>query len=300
MTQISRRSLIKFGLGSVASIPILTPFAASAAGAVNVKFLLSNDLYKISEEGGKGGFARLAALIKTEKASGSNVLFMHAGDAISPSLMSGFDQGKAMIDVMNSLGVDAFTPGNHEFDFGPDVFITRMSEAKFPLVAANLSLANGELPKGFSKSRVVEMSGIKIGIVGATLDATPIISSPGDMKFSSTLDSITSESKALRSAGTDFIVALIHADRETGYRLAESRAVDLVLSGHNHDLRIIYDGRVGLMESGEDAQFLAIADVSFDLKVEGNNRSLKWWPHFRVLETADAIPDPEMATKVKS
>jgi 5'-nucleotidase/UDP-sugar diphosphatase len=300
MKQFSRRSLIKMGLGSVASIPLLTPLAAHAAGAVNVKFLLSNDLYKISEEGGKGGFARLASLIKAERSSGANVLFMHAGDAISPSLISGFDQGKSMIDVMNAIGIDAFAPGNHEFDFGPDVFAMRMSEANFPRLAANLTLANGEIPKGFSKSRVVEMSGVKIGIIGATLDTTPVISSPGALKFSPTIDAVVTEAKALRAAGVDFIVALIHATRETGYRLAETRAVDLILSGHNHDLRILYDGRVGIMESGEDAQFLAIADVSMDLKVDGNNRSLKWWPHFRVLETADATPDPEMATKVKA
>jgi 5'-nucleotidase / UDP-sugar diphosphatase len=300
MTQISRRSLMKMGLGTMAAIPLLTPFAATAAGAVNVKFLLSNDLYKISEEDGKGGFARLSALIKAERASNPNVLFMHAGDAISPSLMSGFDQGKAMIDVMNNVGIDAFTPGNHEFDFGPDIFASRMNEANFPRIAANLTLANGELPKGFSKSRVVEMSGIKIGIIGATLETTPAISSPGDMKFSPTVDAVVAESKALRAAGTDFIVALIHANHETGYQLADSRAADLILSGHNHDLRIIYDGRVGMMESGEDAQFLAIADVSFDLKIEGTRRSLKWWPHFRVLETADATPDPEMGSKVKA
>jgi 2',3'-cyclic-nucleotide 2'-phosphodiesterase (5'-nucleotidase family) len=300
MTLLSRRSLLKFGFSSVASLPFLTPLAATAAGAIKVKFLLSNDLYKISEEGGKGGLARLSALIKSERSGDSHVLFMHAGDAISPSLMSGFDQGKAMIDLMNGLGIDAFTPGNHEFDFGTEIFETRMSEAKFPLVVSNLTRANGDLPNGFSKSRVVEISGVKIGIIGATLDITPVISSPGDMKFASTLNSVTAESKALRAMGVDFIVALVHADRETGYKLTESRAVDLVLSGHDHDLRVIYDGRVAMMESGEDAQFLTIADVSLDLKVEGTNRSLKWWPHFRVLETADATPDADMTDRVKA
>jgi 2',3'-cyclic-nucleotide 2'-phosphodiesterase (5'-nucleotidase family) len=120
------------------------------------------------------------------------------------------------------------------------------------------------------------------------------------MKFASTLNSVTAESKALRAMGVDFIVGLVHADRETGYKLTESRAVDLVLSGHDHDLRVIYDGRVAMMESGEDAQFLTIADVSLDLKVEGTNRSLKWWPHFRVLETADATPDADMTDRVKA
>jgi 2',3'-cyclic-nucleotide 2'-phosphodiesterase (5'-nucleotidase family) len=300
VSHFSRRGFLGLGLGATATVVTLSPLAALAEGSVRIKFALSNDLYKISEENKRGGFARLASIIKAERTSEPNTLFFHAGDAISPSIMSGFDQGKGMIDCMNALGIDAFTPGNHEFDFGPDVFAQRMSEAKFPLLVSNLTLANGDLPAGYSRSKTVELNGIRIGIIGATLDITPVISSPGDLKFSPTIDAIAKEAKALRAQGVDFIVALVHADRETGFKLAESRAADLILSGHDHDLRVIYDGRVATMESGEDAQFVTIADVTMELKVDGTNRSLRWSPHFRVLETADASPDAEMAAKVKA
>jgi 2',3'-cyclic-nucleotide 2'-phosphodiesterase (5'-nucleotidase family) len=300
MTSFSRRGFLGLGLGATATVVTLSPLVALADGATRIKFALSNDLYKISEENKRGGFARLASILKAERTSEPNTLFFHAGDAISPSITSGFDQGRAMIDCMNALGIDAFTPGNHEFDFGPEIFAQRMSEAKFPLLVSNLTLANGDLPPGFSRSKTIELNGIRIGIIGATLDITPVISSPGDLKFSSTIDAVAKEAKALRAKGVDFIVALVHADRETGFKLAESRAADLILSGHDHDLRVIYDGRVATMESGEDAQFVTIADVAMELKVEGTNRNLRWSPHFRVLETADATPDAEMAAKVKT
>jgi hypothetical protein len=300
MADFSRRDFLGLGLGVTATAVTLSPLSVMAADAVHVKFVLSNDLYKISEDNKRGGFARLQSIIKAERAAEPNTLFFHAGDAISPSIMSGFDQGKSMMDCMNALDIQAFTPGNHEFDFGPEVFAQRMSEAKFPLLASNLTLANGELPPGFSRSKTIEISGIRIGIVGATLDITPVISSPGDLKFLATLDSVVKEAKLLRAQGVDFIVALVHADRETDMKLAESRSVDLVLTGHDHDLRVIYDGKVAMMESGEDAQFVTIADVAMELKVDGANRSLRWSPHFRVVETADAIPDAEIADKVKS
>ena len=50
-----------------------------------------------------------------------HVLVTHGGDSISPSLLSGFDQGAHMIDLLNTIGIDAMAVGNHEFDFGPDV-----------------------------------------------------------------------------------------------------------------------------------------------------------------------------------
>ena len=63
------------------------------AETVDVTFLLVNDIYKMSGKD-RGGFARLAAVVKGERGKGGNVLYVHAGDAISPSLMSGFDQGE--------------------------------------------------------------------------------------------------------------------------------------------------------------------------------------------------------------
>ena len=86
----------------------------------------------------RGGFARLAAVVKAERAKGGHVVFAHAGDTLSPSLMSGFDRGAHIIALTNLIPPDVFAPGNHEFDFGKATFFQRMGEARFPLYAANL------------------------------------------------------------------------------------------------------------------------------------------------------------------
>jgi 5'-nucleotidase / UDP-sugar diphosphatase len=120
-------------------------YAGSAwAETARVTFLLVNDIYLIADQmmpDGKrrGGFARLAAVVKAERAKG-NVILAHAGDTLSPSLLSGLDRGAHILALTNLIAPDIFTPGNHEFDFGKATFLERMGEAKFrfmpPICAA--------------------------------------------------------------------------------------------------------------------------------------------------------------------
>ena len=100
-------------------------------------------------------------------------IYAHAGDLISPSLLSGFDQGAHTIALTNLAPPDIFTPGNHEFDFGPEVFFQRMKEAKFPLYAANLRTADGKPLEGFKDRSIVDLGGVKVGIVGLTAEDSP-------------------------------------------------------------------------------------------------------------------------------
>ena len=117
--------------------------ASASAETAKVTFVLTNDIYLMGDTlmaDGKrrGGFARLAAVVKAERAKGGHVVFAHGGDTLSPSLMSGIDRGAHIIALTNMIPPDIFAPGNHEFDFGKAVFLKRMAEAKFPLYAANL------------------------------------------------------------------------------------------------------------------------------------------------------------------
>ena len=113
----------------------------------------------------RGGYARLASVVKAERAKGGNVLFVHAGDALSPSLMSSLDRGEHVIALTNRLAPDIFVPGNHEFDFGKATFFQRMSEAKFPLYVANILNPDGTLVAGFRERNILELGGARIGPV---------------------------------------------------------------------------------------------------------------------------------------
>ena len=297
---INRRESIKLGLGALASAAILSPAAAQSPTRVTVSFIHTNDVYRMGEDKGRGGLARYAGVVKSEKAKNPNSFATHGGDTLSPSLLSGFDQGAHMVDLFNAAGLDLFVPGNHEFDFGKENYDKRMKEAQFAILAANMRRADGGFVGPTRDSMIVERAGIKFGFVGVIHPNTPELSDSEDIKFGPGIETVVREAKALREKGADFIVALVHLDKTDGSKLIDMRGVDLILQGHNHDLRILYDGRTALCESGEDAQFITIIDIAMDLKVDGTKRTLAWWPEFRVIDSANVKPDPAVAAKVKS
>ncbi len=285
----------------IAGITALVFLAGAAlAETVNVTFLLTNDIYKMSGGKERGGFARLAAVVKAERAKGGNVIYAHAGDTISPSLLSGFDQGAHIIALLNIQPPDIFAPGNHEFDFGPDVFRTRMAEAQFPVLAANLRDAAGAKLAGIEDTKMVEFGGLKIGIVGLTADDSPVKSSPGDLKISDTTQTGVAQAKALKEAGADLVVAVVHANRAEDRALFETRAFDIILTGDDHDLMLFYDGRTVMVESKEEAEFVTAIDVTVDVSEDDGRRRVKWWPAFRLIDTAGVDPDPDVQAKVES
>ncbi len=114
MPYLTRRAT----LASLAAGTSLLPLRAEAEPAAHLTFLLVNDVYELDENAQKrGGLARLASVVKAERAraarEGRRLTFVHAGDTLSPSLMSSFDQGRHMVALFNDLGLDIFVPGNH-------------------------------------------------------------------------------------------------------------------------------------------------------------------------------------------
>ena len=108
---------------------------------------------------------------------------------------------------------------------------------------------------------------MRIGLTGAAYDDTPRMSSPEDLKFLPTVATMKAQAEALRREGADFVVAVVHADRTAGLRLVATRAVDLILTGHNHDLFINFDGRNAMVESSYDAHYVTVIDVTIDVKL---------------------------------
>src|SRR5215211_8774156 len=175
MSNPSRRQTLGLGFGAGLSVTMLgsSREAAAAPAAPTFTLLLVNDIYKAADTNGRGGFAKLAAVVKAERARGVPMLFCHAGDTFSPSLMSGFDQGAHIVELTNLVKPDVFVPGNHEFDFGKEVFLRRMGEANFSFFAANMRQADGSPIPGMKDSQVFALGPVKVGVVGLVLTGVP-------------------------------------------------------------------------------------------------------------------------------
>lgn len=278
-------------------LSMLLSGTALAQEAVTIRFVQTNDIDRMSPEKGRGGFARLATVIKEEKAKG-NAFFVHAGDTISPSLLSGFDKGAHVIDILNRMGVDVMTPGNHEFDLGPDAFRARMAEAKFDVLATNIIDGNG-LPANTKPEKIVDVQGVKVGFFGLTTEDTPIASSPGTIKFASTIDTARSKAKELREKGADIVVAVAHTPLEVDMIIARSAGVDLIVGGHDEHLLAFYDGKVALTESESQGNYVNVTELAVTKATKDGKTTVTWRPNFRIVDSASVKPDPEIEAVVK-
>ena len=272
-----------------------TMVAPAFADKVNITFLLTNDIYNFdANKDGRGGFARLNAVVKAERAKGGNVIYANAGDMISPAILSGIDQGENTVKLSNIAPPDIFVPGNHEFDFGPAIFKDRMKELKNTVLAANLHTADDKSLEGIADSKIIEIGGVKVGIFGIAADETPIVSSPGpDYKFAEAVPAAAAAAAALRKQGAEFIVGVVHADKSQNDAMIANHSVDLLLSGHEHNLYASYDGKTAFAESMTEAIYITAVDISLNVETKDGKHEVSWFPNFRIIDSATVIPDPE-------
>ncbi len=295
-SRLSRRGM--FGIG--AGLPVAFVGAGEAAAedpaspAPAFTLILVNDIYKMAESKGRGGFARLAAIVKRERARGAPTLFCHAGDCFSPSLLSGFDAGEHIVALTNLIEPDVFVPGNHEFDFGQEAYFKRMAEARFPFFGANMTLADGSPVPGMKASEIYVFGGIKVGVVGLVMEEVPRLSHPGDLRFGPVMATLRREAEALRARGADILVAVAHTDRAVDSEIVRSRLVDILLTGHDHDLAVTFDGKTVMVESSEEGHFVTAVDVAATVFGQGLGRTVAWQPSFRVHDSAKVAPDPDL------
>ena len=302
MSNVSRRSALGLGLSAGFSVTMLSGSSEEASAApANAAFslLLVNDIYKMGGDKGRGGFPRLAAIVKAERAKGVPMLFCHAGDTFSPSLMSGFDQGAHIVELTNLIRPDVFVPGNHEFDFGKDNYMKLMGASKFPYFGANMRQADGSPIPGMKDTEVFTLGPVKVGVVGLALATTPQMSQSGDIRFANELETLRANVTKLKQAGADIVVAVTHTDRDMDNAIVRSRLVDVLLSGHDHDLWIGFDGKTVAVESNEEGNFVTAIDFVVQVTGEGKDRKVAWSPSFRVHDSSTVDPDPEVAAVVK-
>ena len=278
-------------LGSVAVVGLLA-CAPAFAETIKLTFLGVGDVYNYSEEDGRGGFARLNAVAKAERAANPNTIYVFDGDMLSPSLQSGFDKGQNTIDFTNLEPFDLAVPGNHEFDFGPENFMEKMAASKYPWAAINITQEDGSPIPGLGGVMVKEVAGLKIALIPVGQDTSPEVASTGTLKFLPTVDTGVAAAKQAREDGADIVVGVVQTNMENDRKLMASRAFDVILSGDDHSYATAYDGITAYVETSIDGQFLTPVDLLVTVTEKDGKRSVKWTPNFRFIDTADVTPDP--------
>jgi 2',3'-cyclic-nucleotide 2'-phosphodiesterase (5'-nucleotidase family) len=270
--------------------------APAVADDVKITVVGVGDIYDFEGAGPRGGFARLNAVAKAEKAANPNTLYVFDGDMISPSLLSGIDYGSNTIQLTNVVPFDLAVPGNHEFDFGPSVFLDRVKESKYPWAAINIEGPDGKPVDGVGHETVMkEFGGVKVALVPVQLDDTVELATTKDWKFDPSVASALDAAQKARDAGADLVIAVAHTDHSQDYALQDSHKFDLIVSGHDHDLRMGWDGISAYVETSTEANYLPVVDLNVVVTPASGDkkRTVTWSPEFRIIDTATVTRDPD-------
>ncbi len=244
---------------------------------VTVDIYAVNDLHgKVLDTSNQPGIDELTTLLKNAKAKNKNTVFISTGDMWQGSFESNLTHGLMVTDWMNELGFASMTLGNHEFDWGTDYIRENAEIANFPILAINLyEKATGERPEYCESSVLIELNGIKVGIIGALGDVESDISADRieDVGFkvgSELTRLVREESEKLRSEGADLVIYSLHdgyGSSKNGTNsipssylrsyydpILSTGYVDIVFEAHTHQKYILTDtsGVYHLQASGEN------------------------------------------------
>lgn len=191
---------------------------------------------------GRGGFLRRAAMIDQMRKEDKDLLLLDSGDFSQGSPYYTMFKGDVETDLMNIMGYDAATIGNHEFDFGLENMARIFRKAKFPIVCANYDFT-GTVVEGLVKPYVIiKRKGVRIGIFGLSpkLDGLVMASTCAGVRYSDPIKTANAVADKLKNEEKcDVVICLSHLGwDEAGLNdmemMAKTRNIDLVLGGHSH------------------------------------------------------------------
>ncbi len=191
---------------------------------------------------GRGGFLRRIALLREERKENPDLLYLDSGDFSQGSAYYTLFKGDVEVGLMNLMGLDAATIGNHEFDFGLENMARLFRMANFPIVCANYDFT-GTPCEGLVKPYVIlHRQGLKIGVFGLSPKMEGLVAEKNcqGVAYLDPVETARQTAALLKEQKKcDVVICLSHMgwgegpEYDTGV-IQGSRYIDLVLGGHTH------------------------------------------------------------------
>lgn len=246
-------------------------------------------------------FPYISTVVNELREQNENNLLLHGGDVFSGDLYWNKYKGQADVVMMNYLGFDAVTFGNHEFDeggsdVGHQALRNYILGAEFPVLGANLDFKGDQKLKNLYKGgiadnagggeiydgTIVEIDGQKVGMFGLTTEDTVNISSPADVKVLSYITRAKETVAALQAKGVDKIIALTHVGVDEASPAGSDQTlakavpeIDIIVGGHTHTalkepitITDENNGKTLIVQAGQYGDYLGKLDVKFNQKGE--------------------------------
>ncbi|HSW48859.1 MAG TPA: bifunctional UDP-sugar hydrolase/5'-nucleotidase [Bryobacteraceae bacterium] len=215
-------------------------FALSLAAAdlATLTILHTNDLHArlTPLENGKGGFARLAGLIRQQRDGCADCILLNAGDLVQGSPVSTIFRGTPVYEITKLFGYDAQTLGNHDFDYGWQQTLKFVEIANYPTVLANMVDAGGA-PLVKASYIILPVNGLRVAVIGLLTDTMKELSTPalmGPWRTTSVYEAARRTAAQARKEA-DVVVLLGHLDAvEEAVILHTIPDIAIVIGGHVH------------------------------------------------------------------
>lgn len=228
---------------------------------------------------GRSGFLRRINLLKEERKKHPDLLYFDSGDFFQGSPYFTMFKGEVEIGLMNQMGIDASTIGNHEFDFGLDNMAQMFRKATFPILCANYDFT-GTVMEGLTKPwMVIKRNGLKIGVFAVSPKLEGLVSTkncPGVKYLDPARVALETATMLKEQLKCDMVICISHLGWNSGrgeddhYMIKGSRNIDLVLGGHSHTYmeELQYeknlDGKpVAVDQNGKSAIYIGKIVVNF-------------------------------------
>lgn len=186
---------------------------------------------------GEGGFVRRATFIEQFRKEHPNVLLFDCGDISQGTPYYNMFRGEVEIKMMNEMGYDVMTIGNHEFDFGLDNMARLFKLADFPVVCANYDMEATGLKDIVKPYVILERYGLKIGVFGLGINPEGLIQADkcAGVVYKDPIRISNEVAALLKEKGCDLVVCLSHLGIQKDEELvAKTRNIDVILGGHSH------------------------------------------------------------------
>lgn len=213
-------------------------------------------------------FPELATLVKSYEKRGE-VLLVDSGDRVSGNAYvdDAEQDGMPIIELMNIVGYDVVTLGNHEFDKGADVLMTMADGSEFKWICANMQTLGKQYP--FERYATYEIMGVKLGFIGIVdTDSKGHPLGKDEVYkgfiFENDLDCASRTIEEI-AAEHDFVVLLSHMGLAMDRRLVErTDKCDWIAGGHSHDRLCEAHGNTHISQNNKNIRYVTVAKLSID------------------------------------
>ncbi len=252
----SRRKFITQSLLATGALltskSLLAELQAAPESVNKLTILHTNDVHSRLEpfpmDGGKnqglGGVEARSEVINAVRNAEQQVLLLDAGDIFQGTPFFNIYKGEPEIKAMTTMGYDAATMGNHDFDGGMENFATQLQFAKFPIVLCNYDFSGTPLEFKTQPFTIIKKGGLKIGITGVGIELKGLVPDNlyGNTKYLDPVEHANTIARMLKKdKGCDMVICLSHLGYEyKDNKLSdvvfakESDNIDLILGGHTH------------------------------------------------------------------